>query len=266
LPNPSEQIVALESGLRLEIDVASSMGRDIYYYGSHESELAQFLTRVLKPGMTIVDGGANIGEITVLAAQLVGPTGRVLSVEASPLTLPRLRRNITLNNLINVDVIEAAICDSNKSVDFYLGHGRDSGSSSLNQPHDYQGKRLVVPGMRLDSYLESHGIPVIDCIKLDIEGCELAAVRGCERILASANPPIIVFEYHPEVALRAAWTMADIRDYLGRFNYVLRTLAPLDSRREVTNVVASPMRKAASVFDCCDLPTPEAAGKIVANC
>src|SRR5262245_17183101 len=207
IPRQSIRTISIGQGLRLEIDLANAMGREVYYHGASEPEIAKFLRSFLQPGMVFVDAGANLGEITVLGAKLVGDKGKVFAVEISPNTLPRLRRNVALNHLANVEFVEAAICDGDGPVTFYLGRGTDSGSSSLSQPHDYGGEMISVPGLRLDSLAKSKELPRVHCIKMDIEGAEMAALRGCEELLTGPYPPVLIFEYHRVVAQRMGWTL-----------------------------------------------------------
>src|SRR5207253_4151635 len=63
----------------------------------YEPDVRAALRHFLKPGSVFLDCGANIGYFSVLAGGLVGPTGRVISVEANPVTLQRLQRNLAVN-------------------------------------------------------------------------------------------------------------------------------------------------------------------------
>ncbi len=235
--------ITLPPSIRLEVDLASAIGRDLYFHGSHERELVAFLRHVLHPGMSVIDAGANVGEISLIASRLVGESGRVYSFEVSPKTLPRLRRNIALNRAQNIEVVEAAVCGADGRLTFYLGQGVDSGSSSLSEPHDYQGDHLAVPGMRLDTFARSRPISQIDLIKLDIEGAELEALRGSEALLRGKVPPIVVFEYHEQVSSRAGWTIDDVRVHLDSFGFELRSLKECVVRDGRCNYVAATMER-----------------------
>jgi FkbM family methyltransferase len=235
--------ITLPPSIRLEIDLTSAIGRDLYFHGSHERELIAFLRNVLRPGMSVIDAGANVGEISLIVSRLIGESGRVYSFEVSPKTLPRLRRNIALNRAQNIEVVEAAVCGSDGPLTFYLGQGADSGSSSLSQPHDYTGDHLTVPGMRLDTFVRSRSISQIDLIKLDIEGAELDALQGAEALLSEEKPPIIVFEYHEQVSSRAGWTIEDVRVYLDSFGLELRSLRERVVRDGRCNYVAATAKR-----------------------
>src|SRR5262245_28965094 len=80
VPPASVRTIRLARGLRLEVDLATSTGRGIYYHSSCEPGVAWFIQRFLKPGMSFVDAGTNLGEFTVRAARLVGPSGKVCAL------------------------------------------------------------------------------------------------------------------------------------------------------------------------------------------
>jgi len=97
-----------------------TIGREIFYYGSYEPHLVKVFQQVVQPGATCIDAGANLGELTVRLAKLVGQEGTVYAMEASQETVEDLRYNVALNHLSNVCVIWAAICDSDAAQTFYL--------------------------------------------------------------------------------------------------------------------------------------------------
>src|SRR5438093_220793 len=112
LPRQTEVQLPVGAGLVLALDLRGVGDRHIYYHGVGEREVSDFLKRTLRPGMTFIDAGANLGEYTLLAARLVGPAGRVYALECAPRTLVNLHRNVTLNHLTHVRVVEAAVCDA----------------------------------------------------------------------------------------------------------------------------------------------------------
>jgi FkbM family methyltransferase len=204
VPQSSIRTVSIGNKLQLRVDVKSTIGREIFYYGSYEPQLAKVVKQVLKPGATCIDAGENLGELTVRLAKLVGKEGKVYALEASPETVEDLRYNVSLNGLSNVCVMWSAVCESNVSQTFYLGQDKDSLASSLSVPANYSSRMITVPGLCLDTLVEKQKLPRIDLIKMDIEGAELAALHGGENLLRYQKPaPVLVFEYNHQVALRA---------------------------------------------------------------
>jgi FkbM family methyltransferase len=247
VPDPATRRVSLGERLLIEVDLSSAAGRDIYYHGSYDLGIARFCERFLKPGMHVVDAGANVGEFSLRAARRVGTGGRVLAIEASPDTAVHLERNVALNRLDQVRVVRAAVCEDESERSLYLGGGPDSGSSSLSQPHDYAGKELRVPGVTLDRLVESELAGRVDLIKLDVEGAEMAALEGAQGLLTCADRPVVIVEYHSDVARRSGWSLADLRSFLESRGYRLQLLCdsgePAEFRsltERVSDLVAIP--------------------------
>lgn len=145
--------------------------------GSCEPEVAHLMFRVLREGDLAVDAGANVGFFTVLMARLVGRDGRVVAFEPAAVNLEKLRRNLALNGVTNVEVRPTALWDSDGEMPFWYGH--DTGACSLAQYHEAAGSVLVRTEM-LDACLDA--TPRL--IKLDVEGAEERALRGGERWLS----------------------------------------------------------------------------------
>jgi FkbM family methyltransferase len=151
----------------------------------------QLLRSVVRPGMTAVDVGANIGVHTRYLARLCGPDGRVVAFEPSPVNFARLKANV--GKLPNVTIYASAVGDQSGSRPLYL-------SPDLNVDHrTYETgearRRITVPMVRLDDIFPpgSH----VDVLKVDVQGFEPAVLEGAQR-LVSDNPHLkAVIEYWP---------------------------------------------------------------------
>ncbi len=161
-----------------------------------EPELVAFLIRAIRPGDTVVDAGANVGLFTMLMSRLVGPSGLVHAFEPHPDTAGRLDRNVALNKAVNVTVHELALWDTNRDLTLYTCF--EPGLASLRPYDGWTGSRTVRTE-RLDRVL-----PVPPrLIKLDVEGSELAALKGCEKWLVDV--PYVVSELsRPNLGYHAA--------------------------------------------------------------
>lgn len=217
----------IDYGLRLEVDWSSTIGREIYFYGTYEPEISKFLTRFLQPKMIVVDAGANVGELTLRSAQRVGPLGRVYAIEASPLVFPRLCRNVSMNRLTNcVTPIHAAVSNVNGTTEFFVGTGVDSLGSSIMHAADPDHPPCQVNTIRLDSLLKSTGQCQVHLIKLDVEGAEHLALQGSEELLQLPHPPVIIFESNRAVMQSAIQSQDSILHYLSGFHYEFFRLRP----------------------------------------
>lgn len=152
---------------------------------------------ILQPGMHAVDGGANIGHHTFPMAAAVGPTGRVIAVEAVPSCIESLRSTIRLHSRFeaSVEVLHAAVTETDGEVEFLVVN-EESGWSGLKPtpwtPGHLQRTSIKVQGLTLRSIVARMGGRV-DFIKLDLEGSDFPALRGSRAMFDSARP-VITFE------------------------------------------------------------------------
>lgn len=196
-------------GQRMALDLQSEKD---YWLGVYEPQLQSALKDLARPGDVIYDLGANIGYITLLAAKLVGAQGRVHAFEALPDNQTRLRQNIALNMLEQrVTVYCGAVTDRPGEVSFLVGPSGGTGKaagSAGRQGLEYV-QELHVPGVSLDAYVFEQNQPPPDLVKIDIEGGEMLALPGMQRVLAEAKP-VVLIELHGQEAGRVVWqTLVD---------------------------------------------------------
>ncbi|MDH3249889.1 MAG: FkbM family methyltransferase [Acidimicrobiia bacterium] len=183
--------------------------------GMYDSGLTRFLIANLRPGDTFVDVGANLGVFSILAALRTGPRGHVHAIEANPSLVEVIHDNVALNYLQDrITVTSAAAVAEPGNVDLHVT-GRFMGESSIDPaPRDYRGavSSVTVPGMRLDE------IPIdtdVRIMKIDVEGAELAALQGAQRLLTRTE--WLIVEWNRVVlADRADAFIEMIRSFMGR--------------------------------------------------
>jgi len=159
--------------------------------GMVEPFMVHLFRQVVKPGMTILDIGAFLGRYTLLAAQQVGPTGRVYAFEPDPVNFSFLVRNITRNALLDRAVaLPYAVTERAGVLRFFLDPEEGSGSS-LFFHRLREVEETSVASVALDSFLEES--VVVDVIKLDVEAGELAALNGMERTLSRGSRHLTMF-------------------------------------------------------------------------
>jgi len=129
-----------------------------------------------RPGDTIIDVGAGIGEETVVFARRVGDAGRVVAIEAHPQTFACLQETVRRSGLRNVTAIFCAVADSDGTAT--ISSGDDHLANSLVAADD----GVRVPARSLDSLAAELGLGRVDFLKMNIEGAEALAVRGMSAI------------------------------------------------------------------------------------
>jgi FkbM family methyltransferase len=174
--------------------VSEPVGFHLVVNGVYEADEVAFALRALQPGGVFLDVGANIGTYTVPAAKRVGPNGRVVAVEASPGVFPYLARNICLNGLSNVRLVQcAALAENAGAVPFYEAPPDHFGMGALSE--QFGATPVEVQARTLDTVLSECGLDSVDLLKVDVEGFEVDVFAGAERLLTGDRPPRILFEF-----------------------------------------------------------------------
>lgn len=138
-------------------------------------------------GDTVLDIGAGSGEETVTFSRLVGPTGRVISVEAHPDTYRRLLLTCKFNDLNNVTPLQLAVTEAETTVT--IDDGTPDGGS-IAASIGGTGK-TEVPGVTIDNIISAYGCSRIDLLKMNIEGAEKLAIRGMVQSVAKVRHVVI---------------------------------------------------------------------------
>lgn len=172
----------------------------LYLFRTREEPEVEAIKRTIKPGMNILDLGANIGYYTLLLCELVGETGKVFAVEPLPSNFERLKKNIALNKIkAHLEVENIAISGESKEMDFFVGSKHNLGTlvDIGNNPVDQQ--KIKIKAKSLADFLQ--GKPQIDLIRMDIERGELAVFKNIIEEWPKKGlkyPQRIMFEVHPE--------------------------------------------------------------------
>lgn len=149
----------------------------------------------LRAGDTVVDIGANIGAFSVLAASIVGPTGRVVAIEPASGTFARLEENVRLNGFGNTICVRSAIDDKPGMTALRI-HPKSAFSSAHNVNGTNEGRLELVPCSTLSQILESCQIEHVHLLKVDCEGSEYGIFESLSQELASRIYQISM-EVHP---------------------------------------------------------------------
>ena len=212
-------VVAI-GGARIRADLRTPLGLLLYRYGFCPPE-ARLLAKLLRPGDLFVDGGANIGLFSLIAAAAVGPTGRVLACEPSPTTMALLKANSDANDFNTLELHEVALSDRPGRCRFTIFEP-GSGLASFS-PED-SGRTIDVAVTTLDALTRPLDGDVA-VVKLDIEGAEAKALRGATALI-QRDAPIFIVELEPEHLARQGASIDDIRDLLEPRGYEAFAITP----------------------------------------
>lgn len=167
-------------------------GAHVVMDGVWEPWLTVFMASRIKPGMNVVDAGANHGYYTVLFADLVGVEGRVAAIEPNPVTARLLRQTVAVNGFdTRVEIIENALIASDDEALVFFAPGQEPKNARImNAAYAGHPEMVTVIGMRLDTLLVAW--PRIDFIKVDVEGAEEAMLSGAWEIIKRDRPEILL--------------------------------------------------------------------------
>jgi FkbM family methyltransferase len=169
----------------------------------------EFILRILEPGMTFFDVGANVGLYSMAAAKKV-ILGKVFSFEPCQWTYQRLLRNVELNGLHNISAIRAALGEFAGEAVLQVNVSGKDGLNTLGRPGHPDCEitgRETVPITTLDEFIAQSNVSKVDVMKVDVEGAELFLFRGARNLLEQPASPLILYEsdamltrgfdYHP---------------------------------------------------------------------
>jgi FkbM family methyltransferase len=194
-------------------------------YGGEREFLERF-TADLIPEDVVFDIGASIGLMTVFAAA-VATRGRVWAFEPDPKTVRRLTRNVRLNRLTNVEIVNWAVGErEGRTLLFTDGPGGNA--PTLRQQEGRIGApsgSVEVPVRSLDSAIRDKALPLPTVLKIDIEGAEILCLRGGEGLLGGrfgTRPRLLFLEVHPAFLPAFGATAAEVTGLVESLGYQVR--------------------------------------------
>lgn len=174
IPNAAE-VRILQGPLRGKCWIAGSWNHGCWL-GSYEAEKQRRIIQLVRQGMVCWDVGAHVGYYTLLFAELLRVAGKVFAFEPVPANLDLLGRHVLVNRCANVQILPCALADFDGRAEFAPGPNSSMGRIA-------SGGSLTVPCRSADSLISSGEADVPDPIKLDVEGAEVAVLRGARCLL-----------------------------------------------------------------------------------
>lgn len=213
-----------DGDLSIDLRLSEHMQSRIFWIGYYSREIVHVLNRILREGMIVVDVGANIGEITMIASKRVGSEGRVLAFEPVARNLFELNKNISYNTLRNILVIDSGLSDRVGEAHIYHSCGQGAENDEhfgLNSIYKGSGEGIPIQSISLttlDIFIRANPQHRIDLIKIDIEGAELACLRGAERTIQAFRPYLII-EVQKTSSAAGGYNQGEILNFLSPLGY-----------------------------------------------
>jgi FkbM family methyltransferase len=203
----------MPGGGEIMLQYREVIGLSTLLNGGFEIVELQCLRTYAKPGTTVIDVGANVGIFTISLAEAVGSSGRVMAFEPLPANVKRLQANVDLNKLGNVNIYVLALGDSEGEITLHLSDDPAFPSTTEVVQNRGTDEVLAVPVARLDRIWKEAGFPAVAAVKIDVEGGELAVLKGSEELLATCRPVLLMEANAPPHLER-------LTDWLSRHGYV----------------------------------------------
>ncbi len=177
--------------------------------------------RFVKPGMTVVDIGANIGVYTKIASDIVGPEGKVFAFEPEPENLIILKEKLTSLKNRNVTLVPKALTDKIGQERLYIDE-INLGNHSFSGKNILKGNGFVeVQTITLDKYFTKKG--KVDLIKMDVQGAEGKIIKGARDLLIK-HKPIIMIEFWPNGLINCGSNPLDLLICLQEFGFQINLI------------------------------------------
>jgi FkbM family methyltransferase len=218
-----------------------------FLLGTHDLEVQYALFRLLRPGMTVYDIGANVGFTALLAAKQVAPSGRVICFEPLAGNAEQIVHNAGLNNFRFIQVRRVAVGQADGEAEFVLSKSPTWGRLAGAGATPLQAGVTRVPVRSLDSLARDEHLPLPDLIKMDVEGAEAEVIAGGRAFLTKARPVLVIELHH---------TYQAVLDALKGLDYTVRPLArtgDVASTDGEFQVLASPCERRDTEAVCAEL-------------
>ena len=185
--NPPLRVKQCRHGAMMYLPADLFVGRSLDLYGEFsEGEVALF-AQILKPGMFVVDVGANIGAHTIFFAKAVGPGGRVVAVEPQRILYQILCGNLALNAIGNTFAQHAGLGSAPESILVPpLNYAASHNFGGLALGEFTEGEQVPV------TTLDALALPACHLLKIDVEGMEAQVLQGARQTLARHRPILYV--------------------------------------------------------------------------
>lgn len=218
----------LVDGLKLYIDKEDdTISQQLVQNGKWEEFETEVFKNKVKKRDVVVDVGAHIGYYTLIASKKVGADGSVYAFEPDPRNFLFLEKNVKVNNLKNVILINKAVADKTGSAKLYINRTNTGDHSIFNIGHNR--KSINISTVSLNDYFRDIK-QKINVIKLDVQGSEIYALKGARKLIERNNRMVIITEFWPHaIRLGGASPLEYIR-FLRQFKFRIELIDEFEQK------------------------------------
>jgi FkbM family methyltransferase len=190
---PSDLAWCPSPGGPILVPLDDEVGRCIYFTGDYDRKITWICQKLLRPGDTAIDIGANLGVVTLAMARFVGPSGFVHAFEPNPRmqafldqSVNKTYRNVTLHK-IALGSKETELVLQVPPINFGAG-------SFVNYRNAHHTEGVLCKVRRLSDVAKECRISSVGLIKIDVEGFEGEVLSGASDMISNIRPRAIIFE------------------------------------------------------------------------
>jgi FkbM family methyltransferase len=223
-PTPPLPAMRRIGGIKFEIDSSQNGSAAAMYFDAYSPLVVDAMRRYLRPGGVFIDVGANVGYLSAVAADIVGPSGEVHSFEPAPRYFNRLRQMALLNPEYSIVANPCAVGSAPGVATIQIT--REPGQNTL-VPGYKSGPEvattLEVPVIRLDAYIKAERIQHVSVFKIDAEGFELPILEGLRGYFETTGTrPAIICEIAPRAYPLMGRNISELAELVSRYGYTAR--------------------------------------------
>jgi FkbM family methyltransferase len=204
---PRRIVRGIASGYRICVSPQENLG---YLIGTDETHLQRAIRKYVSVGDTVYDIGANVGYVSLCFAKRVGNAGHVIAFEPVPRNIEAFRRNIHINCIMHVRLLEAAAAEKAGEAVIRIA-GNLSTASLVWHQNNPSAIEISIRTVCIDELVDAGQLGTPKFVKIDVEGAEGAVLQGMRCTLASARP--VLFVECSEAGREKAWNLLRNLDY-----------------------------------------------------
>jgi len=252
-------VMKYDKNLRINFNTSSYVEWELFFRGYYEKNVIDAIKKILRPGFVAIDAGANIGTHTLIIGKLVGDSGKVFAFDPHPESTEKLKENISLNNLLNIKVLQLALSNKKGTMTLfsYDDEMSDHGTASLYVLPRLQKNGVEVPVSTIDKVIEEENLNRLDFIKIDTRGSDFPIILGARESIKNFSP-FIIFEYNKENWGHSGFKWEEAKIFFDENDYGLyfinqKNILPVGANPVFTtshNILAIPNSKISQIKLC----------------
>jgi len=214
------------------------ISKQLLKYGIREEGATREMTRLLKPNMTVIDIGANLGYYALLEAKMCK---FVYAIEPVKENFELLKKSIELNKYRNIEVYRCAIGAENKYEEMIIKYKSNLSFLALSQRRNHYTRntstvkeKRKVKVITLNDFCKRLDIKRVDFLRMDIEGYEIEVIKGMNKVIKlMPMGAILCIEIHPKAYYYPYKPVMEMLDSIKNYGFKVKKFIIADDVREV---------------------------------